>query len=113
MDAMPRSDLTQIIFWPKQILTDLDSQLLIQQHRETLGFYQLLHKQLTTDPDSPYAQVTNSLPLEEFLWAFSLVSSRHLIMDNDQHSSDDPKMQLLIMPLLDFINHSNIPKGDC
>lgn len=105
---MPRDDLTQIVFWPRETLLDLDSQLLIKQHRETLGFYRMIHTQLTTDIDSPYAKVLNSIPLDEFLWAFCLVSSRHIVMDNDQHSSDDPNMQLLIMPLLDFINHSNI-----
>ena len=30
MDVLPRDDMTQLIFWPKHILTEIDSQLLIQ-----------------------------------------------------------------------------------
>lgn len=46
--------------------------------------------------------------MDEFLWAFSIVSSRHLVFNNQQ-SDDDPNLVLMIMPLLDFINHSFDP----
>lgn len=29
VDILPREDLSQLIFWPKHILTEIDSQLLI------------------------------------------------------------------------------------
>ena len=29
-DVLPREDSTQMIFWPKEVLTEVDSQLLIQ-----------------------------------------------------------------------------------
>ena len=75
-DVLPREDSTQLIFWPKEVLTEIDSQLLISQYRDTLGYYQLLHKLLVSDPDSPYFENKDSLPQDEFLWAFSVVSSR-------------------------------------
>ena len=107
---VPREDLTQLIFWPKKILTEIDSQYLIQQYRDTLGFYQYIHQTLTRSPDSPYAVKNGEpLPLDQFLWAFSVISSRHLIMNNGLTSSDDSHLQLLVMPLLDFLNHSFEP----
>lgn len=108
-DVLPREDSTQLIFWPKEVLTEIDSQLLIQQYRDTLGYYQMIHRLLVSDPDSPYNQIKDSLPFEEFLWAFSVVSSRQLSLNNGEQVMDDPNLQLLIMPLLDFINHTQPP----
>lgn len=74
-----------------------------------MGYYQLVHKYLTQDADSPYAQVGGeaALPLDQFLWAFSIVSSRQLVLNNSNQSEvDDPNLQLLVMPLLDFLNHA-------
>ena len=106
-EVLPREDLTQMIFWPKHILTEIDSQILIAQYRDTLGFYQHIHQLLTKDPESPYAQHGGEpLPLDQFLWAFSVISSRHLTLNNN-NSADD--QHLLVMPLLDFLNHSPEP----
>ena len=44
----------------------------------------------------------------EFLWAFNIVSSRHVVMH--EHEMDkDPNLLLLMMPLLDMLNHSSDP----
>ena len=67
----------------------------------------MIYKRLIEDPESPYKD-KKSITLEEFLWAFTIVSSRHLILNNEQ-PVDDPKLLLLMMPLLDFINHSFDP----
>ena len=106
MDVLPREDLTSLIFWPKNVLTEIDSDMLVQQYLETSSYYQHLHKLLTQNPDSPYAKNNAQLPIEEFLWAFSVVSSRQLSLNNGEGSQEDPNLQLLIMPLLDFVNHS-------
>lgn len=99
-----------MIFWPKHILTEVDSQILISQYRDTLGFYHHIHQLLTKDPESPYAQHGGDpLPLDQFLWAFSVISSRHLTLNNSATPSDDASLQLLVMPLLDFLNHSPDP----
>lgn len=76
IDVLPREDLTQLIFWPKHVLTEIDSKLLIQQYKDTSNYYLYLHKLLTTNPDSPYLKNNADLPLDQFLWAFSIVSSR-------------------------------------
>jgi hypothetical protein len=57
--------------------------------------------------DSPYKD-KNSVTLEEFLWAFSIASSRHVVFNNEQ-TNNDPNMLLILMPLLDYINHSFNP----
>ena len=43
VDVLPREDLTSLIFWPKHVLTEVDSQLLIQQYRDTSNYYLYLH----------------------------------------------------------------------
>jgi hypothetical protein len=111
MDILPREDLTSLIFWPKHILTEIDSQLLIRQYKDTSGYYLYLHKLLTSNPESPYKLNNAELPVEQFMWAFSIVSSRQLALNNWE-IREDPKMQLLIMPLLDFMNHANLPKDE-
>jgi len=40
------------------------------------------------------------------MWAFSIVSSRQLSLNNGDVNMEDPNLQLLIMPLLDFLNHA-------
>lgn len=58
---------------------------------------------------SPYKDKT-TITIEEFLWAFTIVSSRHVVLNNENISlSQDPKMLLLIMPLFDLFNHSITP----
>jgi hypothetical protein len=48
--------------------------------------------------------------MDEFLWAFSIVGSRSLILNNTPMTpSLDPKQVIMILPLLDFINHSSEP----
>ena len=56
MDVLPREDQSSLIFWPQSVLAEIDSEVLIQQYRETNGYYQYLHKLLTQSPDSPYAK---------------------------------------------------------
>ena len=50
------------------------------------------------------------LSLNEFIWAFSIVSSRTLAFNNTAMAdTTDPKAFISIVPLLDFINHSLEP----
>eukprot|EP00347_Sterkiella_histriomuscorum_P016609 403352531 len=80
LDLLPREDMTQLLFWNKNV-------------------------QLTkNDPNSPYLG-QNSLSIEEFMWAFSTVSSRHLVFNNQAVSTDQNPF-LMMLPLVDMINHS-------
>lgn len=100
-------DLSQIVFWSKEVLNEIDSQIIRQQYKDTNSYYQVIFKQMTENENSPY-KGKNSVSLEEFMWAFNIVSSRHLVLNNDQ-SGDDPNLLLMIMPIFDFINHSFDP----
>ena len=47
---------------------------------------------------------------EEFLWAFSTVSARSLVLNNENVTEmTDPKAMSMIVPLFDMINHSREP----
>ncbi len=61
-------------------------------------------------PDSPYAQAAE-LPMseEEFLWAFSTVSARSLVLNNENVSEIPDEAVSMIVPLLDMVNHSPSP----
>ena len=47
---------------------------------------------------------------EEFLWAFSTVSARSLVLNNENMTEmNDPNAVSMIVPLLDMVNHSHDP----
>jgi SET domain-containing protein len=56
---------------------------------------------------SPYTDA-NAIPYPEFLWALNTVSSRHIVLHDHQMDSD-PNLLLMMMPLLDLLNHSPEP----
>ena len=62
-------------------------------------------------PDSPYMQAEKTPVTEqEFLWAFSTVSARSLVLNNQSVSEmPDPNSVTMIVPLLDCLNHSREP----
>ena len=48
--------------------------------------------------------------LNEFMWAFTIVSSRSLVFNNRvMPDTTDPNAFITIMPLIDFVNHSLEP----
>ena len=57
--------------------------------------------------ESPYKEHGN-ISFEEFLWAFNIVSSRHVTL-HGHVADEDPNMLLLQMPFLDLLNHSCDP----
>ena len=67
---------------------------------------------LCDSPESPYKDQSGNktISLDEFLWAFTMTSSRSLVFDNTAPGdfSDETQM-MMILPLLDMINHSREP----
>ena len=65
------------------------------------------------DPESPYLKRPDSkIPIskEEFLWAFTIVSTRSLVFNNEaMPATEDPNAFITILPLMDFVNHSMKP----
>ena len=82
-----------MIYWPKEALVEIDSENLRKAYQSTMGYYNMLYKHLVDGEQSPYKD-KNSLTLEVFLWAFSIVSSRHLVFNNGD-VTEDPNMLLL------------------
>lgn len=54
INALPTSDLSNMLYWDKQQLIEVDSPNLIAQYKQTLGFNQRVFKMLVDDPESPY-----------------------------------------------------------
>ena len=48
------------------------------------------------------------LEYPEFLWALNTVSSRHIVM-HEHDMDNDPNLLLIMMPLLDLLNHAPSP----
>ena len=63
---------------------------------------------------SPYKIAGEDAPMseEEFLWAFSTVSARSLVLNNEHLSEmNDENAVTMILPLMDMVNHS--PEPNC
>ena len=56
---------------------------------------------------SPY-QGKASVSYEEFLWASNTVSARHVCL-HEHEVEKDANLLLMMLPLLDLLNHSNEP----
>lgn len=103
-----------MIYWDQASLNVMDSKILIETYKDTLSYYQLIYKLLVDNETSPYRTFTESkqtqLSMDEFLWAFNIVGSRSLILNNTpQPPTADPNAVMMILPILDFLNHSNTP----
>lgn len=44
----------------------------------------------------------------EFLWALNTVSSRHIVM-HEHDMDNDPNLLLIMIPLLELLNHTHSP----
>lgn len=74
---------------------------------------------LIEDPESPYTKYAKemqpeggkvSIDFEQWCWAFSIVSSRNLVLNNVPYQdSTDPNAIFMMVPLLDYLNHSSDP----
>ena len=72
-------------------------------------YYESLHEYLVNQEGSPYKD-KGSLGLSEFLWALNVVSNRHIVL-HDHEMDKDPNLLLMMMPLMDFLNHSISPNA--
>lgn len=112
IDSMPVQDMTSIIYWDKQTQNLVDSRHIRDVFTQTCTTYRQIYEILIKHPSSPYVtqRAENSdapsISLEEFLWAFSIVSSRHIVLDNTHSAAMDDKAFMMLFPLLDLINHS-------
>ena len=95
---------------------NIDSNNVKLAYQTTSSFAQVIYNELIQAEDSPYrkysevADKSAQIPMEEFLWAFSICTSRSLVLNNSPfYLDEDPNAALMILPLLDYINHSFKP----
>ena len=87
------------------MLNQIDSRHLKNSFIQTSNYYRYLFKELVDSEGSPY-KGKDSLDYGEFLWALNTISARHVCFDGHD-SSNDPNMLLMLVPVLDLLNHSN------
>lgn len=58
--ALPRNDMTQIIYWDQKTLNEIDSEILRTIYKDTTGMYHYYHKLLCEQDDSPYKTFSES-----------------------------------------------------
>lgn len=61
INALPTTDLTNMLFWDKKALIEIDSSNIISQYQSTLSFNQRVYKLLIEDPESPYMKFASDL----------------------------------------------------
>lgn len=87
--VLPKDDMSQIIYWDQKTLNQIDSELLRNIYRDTTGMYHYYHKLLVEQEDSPYRTFSENkqaqVSIDEFLWAFTTVGARHLILNNEPY----------------------------
>lgn len=98
---------SNIVCWEQAILNQIDSRHLRNSYTQTMTYYRAIYKALVDLDGSPYKD-KDSLSFEEFLWAFNTVSSRHVTF-HEHDTEKDADMKLIMLPLLDLLNHSNSP----
>ena len=93
VDLLPKPDeMSNIVYWSQEVLNEIDSQHLRAAYANTHAYYRSLHQTLTEQEGSPY-KGKNSLPYEEFLWALTTISCRHIVMH--EQNMMDPNMLLI------------------
>ena len=98
---------SNIVFWGQDVLNQIDSEFLKYAYGNTHAYYRSLFEHLIGGEQSPYKD-SGVIEYGEFLWAFNIVSSRHVVLH--EHEMDkDPNLLLLMTPLLDMLNHSPDP----
>lgn len=114
LSTLPVEDNSSIIYWDTATLNQVDSEIIRHTYRTTCDHYKAIYKALVCHPESPYTKQASGsdapISEEEFLWAFTSVSARSLVMNNTNVTEmNDPKSVMMMMPLLDMVNHSSDP----
>jgi len=116
LKTLPSDDLGTILYWDKYTANEVDSENIRHTLTSTGAYYLNMYKDLIDCEDSPYRKYSESgmetanISTEEFLWAFSIVGSRSLVLNNVPFIMEpNPEAAMMILPLLDFINHSFDP----
>lgn len=101
------NEMTNITYWDKDALNEIDSQHLKISYRAAHSLYYKFYELLMSIEGSPYLG-KDSLDYEEFLWAFNTVSQRHLVLHNHDYQND-PNLKLVMLPFMDLLNHAREP----
>ena len=102
--VLPQEDLSNMSLWDKSVLAEMDSEN-IKEYFEVSGslitYYYHALKEI---------EGLERIDRETFFWAYNIVSSRHIILHNDNTSlQTDPEHRNVVAPMFDFVNHSSDP----
>ena len=89
------------------MLNEVDSPHIKNLYTNIHTYYKFLFNLVMNREGSPYKDQSN-ITFSEFLWAFNLVSSRHIVM-HGHDAMNDPNLVLILLPLMDLFNHSPRP----
>ena len=54
LDTLPEGDLTSMIYWDRETLNKVDSEIIRSTYSTTCGYYKSLFKAMIQHPQSPY-----------------------------------------------------------
>jgi len=74
--------LSNIIYWDEPTLLEVDSELIKTNYRGVSNMMMILHKRVFETESSPYNDLGIDITFDEFLWAWSTVSTRGLSLNN-------------------------------
>ena len=101
--ALPSQELTQSVYWPREILIKIDSGNIIEEYKRALSISMIIAKEFKNFEHSKY-------DINAWNWSFNIVSSRMCILNNsDEAYQNDPNYKVFISPIAEYLNHSNEP----
>lgn len=90
MKALPKMEMSSNLYWPKEILVEVDSKALIEEYKRGAGLYSQIAQQFVEFEFTQYNA-------DEWLWAFHTVSSRVCILNNDHDQyQNDPEYETFV-----------------
>ena len=105
VDTWPITDLTQPVFWDEGILGEVDSRNVIESQKVHSEIVENLYGALIRTKE--YKELEYDWTASEFHWSYHVFQSRQTV----QHGADwtHPDYTMLMVPLIEFINHSFHP----
>lgn len=101
--SLPSQELTQSVYWPKEILIKIDSGNIIEEYKRAMSISMIIANEFKKFQYTQYD--TNG-----WNWWFNIVSSRMTILNNsDYEYQNNPDHNIFVAPIAEYLNHSNDP----
>lgn len=100
VNSFPREELTQPIYFSKEIINKIASMSLKLFYSETISAYKYIYDFISREGIFEVNQ-------EQFLWAYNNTLSRKISII-DYHNSEEGSPIEFIAPILEYVNHSSV-----